>query len=210
MDVHVPRRFEHRQPLAKRAPAKKRKPHGGTFAFPQIFQSPQLIIKQSWLEGSGRFQAALVHAAPGAAGVLCSDSYVSVHAPAEQREILEAAWLAQNSKWATYYQLLTSGQFAACIPKPLEGELRSLPLPEPRRGLLDGIKTVADVDNRIRELLSFKESEWALIEDLFAFTLPDFKAMPTRLAAGPRCENLKQMRLPNRTWSNTRSSSSGF
>ena len=50
-----------------------------------------------------------------------------------------------------------------------------MPLPEPRHGLLNEIRNVADVDNRIRELLGFKESEWALIEDLFEFTLPDFK-----------------------------------
>ncbi len=142
---------------------------------PEIFKSPQLLIKQSWVVGVGRFQAAIVDAPPGDEGVICSDSYVSVHAPAERHEILEAAWLAQNSKWATYYQLLTSGRFAAFLPQPLEDELRSLPLPEPRPGLLDGIKTVGDVDNRIRDLLNFKESEWALIEDLFEFTLPEFK-----------------------------------
>ncbi|MCW5552346.1 MAG: N-6 DNA methylase [Verrucomicrobiae bacterium] len=142
---------------------------------PQIFQSPQLIIKQSWLEGPGRFQAALVDTPPEDEGVLCSDSYVTVHAPPEHREILEAAWLAQNSKWATYYQLLTSGRFGAFLPQPLEDELRSLPLPEPSPGLLDGIKSLADADNRIRALIRFKESEWTLIEDLFEFTLPDFK-----------------------------------
>jgi len=71
--------------------------------------------------------------------------------------------------------LLTSGQFAAFIPKPVEEELRRVPLPELRTGLLDGIKKIEDVDERIRELLRFKDSEWALIEDLFEFTLPDFK-----------------------------------
>lgn len=154
---------ENKDPMAERART------------PQIFQSPQLIIKQSWLEGPGRFQAALVDAPLGDEGVLCSDSYVSVHAPLECSEILEAAWLAQNSKWAAYYQLLTSGQFAAFIPKPIEEELRKVPLPEPRVGLLDGIKNLADVDQRIREAFRFKESEWTLIEDLFEFTLPDFK-----------------------------------
>jgi hypothetical protein len=141
----------------------------------RAFQLPQLIVKQSWVVERKRFQAALVKSSSGIGGVLCSDSYVSVHAPEERREILEAAWLAQNSKWATYYQLLTSGQFAAFIPKPIEVELRSLPLPKPRPGLLEGIKAVADVDARIHELFGFKESEWALIEDLFEFTLPDFK-----------------------------------
>lgn len=142
---------------------------------PQIFRSPQLIIKQSWLEAQGRFQAALVDASPETEGVLCSDSYVSVHAPAERGDILEAAWLAQNSKWATYYQLLTSGRFAAFIPQPLEDELRRLPLPAPSPSLLDGIKNLEDVDARVRGFFNFKESEWALIEDLFGFTLPDFK-----------------------------------
>jgi hypothetical protein len=142
---------------------------------PQLFQSPQLIIKQSWLEGSSRFQAALVEAPPGGEGVLCSDSYVTVHTSAERRDILEAAWLTQNSKLATYYQLLTSGQFAAFIPKPIEEELRRVPLPESRTDLLQGIKKLEEVDERIRELFHFKDNEWMLIEDLFEFTLPDFK-----------------------------------
>jgi hypothetical protein len=139
------------------------------------FQLPQLIVKQSWLVKHKRFQATMVNSSPEIGGVLCSDSYVSVHAPEEQRKVLEAAWLALNSKWATYYQLLTSGQFAAFIPKPIEAELRQMPLPEPREGLLDGINSLKDVDKRIREAFRLKEAEWALIEDLFEFTLPDFK-----------------------------------
>jgi methylase of polypeptide subunit release factors len=139
------------------------------------FQLPQLVVKQSWVAERKRFQAALVESTSETGGILCSDSYVSMHAPESCPGVLEAIWLAQNSKWATYYQLLTSGRFAAFIPQPLEEELRRLPLPPPSPSLLSGVKSPEDVDQRIRLLFNFKESEWVLIEDLFEFTLPDFK-----------------------------------
>lgn len=139
------------------------------------FNLPQLIIKQSWLAGPGRFRAVIVQSTKHLGGALCSDSYVSVSSLAGDRALLDTICLAFNSKFVTYYQLLTSGQFAAFIPKPLEKELRGVPLPEVKPGALDGLKSFEDVDSRSLDLYGFKPVERILIDDLFTYTLPDFK-----------------------------------
>jgi len=142
---------------------------------PGLFAVAQLIVKQSWLAETGRFQAAMVQTSHVSDGCLCSDSYVSVSADRELTSHLHAACLVFNSSFATYYQLLTSGRLAAFIPIPLESELRRIPLPMARDGVLKGLTTHEEIDRRVNELFGFKPAERILIEDLFEFTLPDFK-----------------------------------
>ena len=138
------------------------------------FEVPQLIIKKSWTTKSGRFRAAIIES-DDKKGALCSDSYISVHVSDEFSFFLEAVCLSYNSKLAVYYLLLTSGQLAAYRPSPLGEQLLNVPLPEPRPGLLQGLTTFDDVDTRLREVFSFKDAEWVLIDDLVRYTLPDFK-----------------------------------
>jgi hypothetical protein len=88
---------------------------------------------------------------------------------------LEAACLAYNSKLAVYFMLLSSGRFAAYRQESLAEDLLRVPLPEVGEGLLEELNNFDDVDNRVRTLFRLKPAEWALIEDLFDFTLPDFK-----------------------------------
>ncbi|NEP80897.1 MAG: SAM-dependent DNA methyltransferase, partial [Okeania sp. SIO3B3] len=141
------------------------------------FDLPQLIIKQSWQTKSRRFQAAITELKSSAnQGIICSNSYVSVHVSQEELvSILETACLCYNSKFAVYYLFLTNGSFAFYIPKVGVEDLLHLPIPEPRKRLLLNTKTIEDVDRHINEAFAFKESEWVLIEDLFNYTLPDFK-----------------------------------
>jgi hypothetical protein len=139
------------------------------------FDLPQLIIKQSWLNGPGRFRAAIVDSFKSSGGILCSDSYVSVCSLTGDRSLLETICLSFNSSFATYYQLMTSGRFAAFIPQPLEKELRAVPLPEVSPNILDGIVSFEEIDSRALDLYGFKPIERILIDDLFTFTLPDFK-----------------------------------
>lgn len=138
------------------------------------FELPQLIIKKSWTTKVGRFRAAISES-EGMRGAICSDSYISVHVSGESSSFLDAACLAYNSKLAVYYLLLTSGQLAAYRPSPLGEQLLNVPIPEPRPGLLQGLTTFDDVDIRLREMFSFKDAEWVLIDDLTQYTLPDFK-----------------------------------
>ena len=138
------------------------------------FEWPQLIIKQSWQKGASRFQARLTQSS-GREGAVCTQSYVTVHTSAPQSSLLESACLVFNSIFATYYLLLTSGRFATYRPEPLTEELTAVPLPRARRGLLDDINSVRDIDMRVFEAFGFRDAEQVLIEDLFNVTLPDFQ-----------------------------------
>lgn len=139
------------------------------------FVSPQLIVKQGWQVDRRRFLAALNGSTDPAAGILCSQSYVSIHAAHEAYQHLEAACLSYNSILAVYYLFLTSYRLATYRPEPLVNELLSVPLPEPCPDVLAGLTTFDDVDERVRRLFSFKPAEWTLIKDLVRFTLADFK-----------------------------------
>jgi hypothetical protein len=161
------------------------------------FRVPQLVVKQSWQEGVGRFQAALT-ATVGQEGVLFNQSYLSAHADAGHTEFLESACLSYNSILAVYYLLLTSSRFASYRPEPLVEELLRVPIPEPQKGLLEGIRKPSDVDARVREAFGFKNAEWVLVEDLFNVTLPDFKGdanSPGRLPTQRHEASIKEPEL---------------
>jgi hypothetical protein len=108
-------------------------------------------------------------------GVLCPNSYISIHAEEQDRAILEAACLSYNSNLAVYYLLLHSGRFASYRPSINMPELLAVPCPEPGTGLLDGVQKFTDIDQRVRESFRFKEAEWVLVDDALRYTLPDFK-----------------------------------
>jgi hypothetical protein len=139
------------------------------------FESPQMILKQAWLQGDGRFEAAMVEPDDKGRGALCSESFVSVHVREDWRSRLEAACLSYNSKIAVYYLLLTSGRFASYRPEPNTDDLLRVPIPESRGHPLEDIVTKEALDQRVREAFALRDSEWALVEDLFNYTLPDFK-----------------------------------
>jgi hypothetical protein len=139
------------------------------------FQLPQLIVKQGWTVDVGRFRAVVAATSPDAMGVICSQSCISAHAPANKGSVLESAALSYNSVLAVYFLLLTSGRLASYRPEPLVTEMRSVPIVEVSAGVLEGLKSFQDVDDRTRRLFGLKDAEWVLVEDLFGYTLPDFK-----------------------------------
>ena len=71
----------------------------------EAFSWPQLIVKLSWNKSIGRFQARL-NISQDETGILCNQSYVSVHT---KQSVLEAACVSHNSKVAMYFYFLTSG-----------------------------------------------------------------------------------------------------
>jgi len=139
------------------------------------FELPQMILKLSWQKSSGRFRAVIIEANNINQGIICSESYVSIHIPESDISQLNAACLSYNSKLAVYYLLLSSGRFASYIPEVNVDDLLRVPIPELSVGDLQNIKTFEDIDERIRQAFEFKDSEWLLINDLFNYTLPDFK-----------------------------------
>lgn len=136
------------------------------------FQPPQLIIKQSWQIESARFKAALNLSDES---ILCNRSYVSVHADQDHQHILDTACLTYNSQVAVYHLLLSSVRFSSYRPEPRVTEVLSVPLPICEPGILKGLKNLADVDRRTFDAFNLKQTEQILIEDLFQYTLPDFK-----------------------------------
>ncbi len=139
------------------------------------FQLPQMILKLSWQKNSGRFSSVIIEPDNTNQGIICSESYVSIHIPEKYISQLNAACLAYNSKLAVYYLLLSSGRFASYIPEINVNDLLRVPIPKLSVGELHNIKTINDIDERIRQAFEFKDSEWVLINDLFNYTLPDFK-----------------------------------
>ena len=159
------------------------------------FELPQMLIKQSWQARDKRFRSVIVRSS--GKGVMCSGSYVSVHA--DDSAVLDAACLSYNSKVAVYYLLLTSGRFAFYRAKANEADLLEVPIPALRPDLLKGIAPFdfEEMDRRCFQALGLKESERILIEDLFEYTLQDFKGRTdspgrkatTRTASGLECDS---------------------
>ena len=104
-------------------------------------------------------------------GVLCNQSYLSVHA---DQAVLEAACLSHNSVMAVYYHFLTSGRFAAYRPKLSKDEILELPIPLPELNLINGLESYGDLDALVFDLFELNAAERVLIEDLIDYTLADF------------------------------------
>ena len=143
------------------------------------FDLPQLILKKAWQFTSGRVKAVMTESDTHTGGIVCTQSYVSVHAESEYEAWLQSACLSYNSVLAVYFLLLTSGRLASYRPEALVDEILAVPMPEPEHGVLDNLETSEQVDTRIRRAFDFKDSEWLLVEDLCEYTIPDFKGDET-------------------------------
>lgn len=140
------------------------------------FKLPQMILKLGWRKGeAGRFRAALVKSNEKLGPVICSSIYISVNVPIEYESLLESACISLNSIIAVYFSLLSSGRFAFYRPSPNKENLLRIPIPKCKRGMLKEIETIEEVDLRVRRLFGLKDAEWILVEDLFNYTLQDFK-----------------------------------
>jgi hypothetical protein len=136
------------------------------------FDLPQLILKQGWTIASGRFRAAITSPASDSKGVICNQSYITVHG---DLPCLTSAVLTYNSLLAVHYLLLTSGRLASYRPEPLVEETRRVPLVTFADDAPTKVASLQDIDELVCKTFGFHEAEWALVEDLFRFTLPDFK-----------------------------------
>lgn len=144
--------------------------------FPKLFGTPQILIPQSWKSEQSRYRAIKINPDRKNRGALCTQSYLSVVGLTEQgNKGIESAWIIFNSKIAVYHQLLTSGRMASYRPESLVKELKLVPLPRFDESLVSAIKTPEDCDLAVKQTLNLKSAEQVLVEDLFDFTLPDFK-----------------------------------
>ena len=136
----------------------------------RAFEWPQLILKRSWTKPSGRFQAR-IPISTDRAGVVCNQSYVSVHA---DEAMLNAAAVAYNSRLAVYFYFLTSGRFAAYRPKLAATEVLEIPLALPGPTATNVVREFSEIDVLAFEMFNLKESEKVLVEDAIDYTLGDF------------------------------------
>ena len=134
------------------------------------FNYPQLILKRSWTRRPGRFQARIPHSSDRA-GVVCNQSYVSVHA---DESVLSVAAVAFNSKIAVYLYFLTSGRFAAYRPKLAAPEVLDVPLSLPGPTFARPVRKYSDIDAMAFDLFDLKDSERVLVDDAINYTLSDF------------------------------------
>jgi hypothetical protein len=161
-----------------------------------VFEPPQLILNQSW-EAGGRFKAFMVVPDSTNRGIIPTLNYVTVHATEGAERELEAACLSHNSMLAIYFLFLTSGQCSTYRPKAIVQEVLAVPIPEARKGLLDGLKGYDDLDQRAKTAFGLSEVEWVLVEDLFQQTIPHFKGGMTHngrdrtTGPGPSSEHLR-------------------
>jgi hypothetical protein len=111
--------------------------------------------------------------------IICSKSYITISSNPEKYSILQAACLSYSSKLAVYYLMLSSGRFATYRQEPNIEDLLKVPIPKYSEGITDNLEDFNDVDHKIYNAFSLKESEIVLIEDLSEYTLPDFKGNST-------------------------------
>jgi type I restriction-modification system DNA methylase subunit len=157
------------------------------------FITPQLILKASWTKENGRFRAVVVDAPDNQNGAICSQSYVSISGRGLTREQFEAAALMFNSQLTTFLLLLTSRRFAFYRPEPLVEDMMMLPLLAAQPRLLEGLENnFEEIDNRVRRLFQLEDAEWALVEDLCGFTLPDYQGDGSTFGYRPTSRKLNK------------------
>ena len=132
------------------------------------FELPQLIIKQSILKSVGRFHAQLVNAKREQRGIICTQSYVSVHQFRNGDGWLRSASLAFRSRLSAYFLALTS-RLAFDRGEALSGDMLDVPIPAPNPTLVAGDIDLEEVDILVEQAFALKEPERALIGDLLDF-----------------------------------------
>lgn len=153
----------------------------GTSTILNTFKPSQVFLKLGWTQENQRFQAAYVENS-GEEGVLCSSAYFNIQS--EQVDLLKSITLTYNSRFATYYLLLTNGRFAFYRPEPSGESFWQVPIPTILEKHFEELQTLnkkdraaalKKLDKIVLNALGLNESEKLLVDDLFNYTLPDFK-----------------------------------
>jgi hypothetical protein len=137
-----------------------------------------VIIKESWTVEAKRFKGVLVKAAsPGANKLLFSQSFSGIRSLGAGGYDINSIALAINSILAVYYFLLTGARMGSYRPTLLLDDIREFPLPECAQVSMRELSAMTEgaIDGRVKEIYGLKDAEWVLVEDLFKYTLRDFK-----------------------------------
>jgi hypothetical protein len=136
------------------------------------FKNPQLLVKQSFVAGLGRFRAARVLSSDPDWGVICKKTYLSVRDMSVDCRHIDAACAAYNSSIGTYFLFMTSSRLGHYITEVLTKELVELPIP-PGRFDLSLYRTFDEIDNVVQQAFALSKADRIIVDEFLKFSLPD-------------------------------------
>jgi hypothetical protein len=146
------------------------------------FESPQILLKQSFEATTRRMRAAIVKQASHSNLTICREAYVSCHDRSDDARHIRGACIVYNSEFAVCFFALTCGRFPLYNSNVPAKELIRLPLAEePQCFDLSAFSSFEEIDLAAREILKLTEAESILVDDFVHFSLPDL----LRKALGP-------------------------
>lgn len=139
------------------------------------YQLPLLIMKESWSTDSFRFRSVVVTPTDTVNVLLFSQSFYGIAGPSE--ETLASLALTLRSSLAVHFFYMSSGRLASYRPTIRQADLGQLPIAGKADVTFSTLATASDetIDKLVFQLYSLSESEKALVEDFFLYTLEDFK-----------------------------------
>jgi hypothetical protein len=136
------------------------------------FSNPQLLVKQSYVSGLGRFRAARVRSSDPDWGVVCKETYLSVRDLSDEGRHVDAACLAYNSFIGTYFLFMTSSRLGHYITEVPTKELMELPIP-PGPIDLSLYRTFDEIDNFVGQAFALSKADQTIVDEFLKFSLPD-------------------------------------
>ena len=140
---------------------------------------PLLLIKQSWTAGARRFKTVLVEPGdrPTEKKLLFSESFNGIRCTKKNGYDINSISLIINSIFAVYYFMLTGARMGSYRPTVLLLDIRDFPLPPQINVPPQELARMSerDIDKCVMHAYGLRESERILVDDLFRYTLSDFK-----------------------------------
>jgi len=136
------------------------------------FKNPQLLVKQSFVAGLGRFRAVRVLSKDPDWGVVCKETYLSVRDMSDDGRHINAACAAYNSFIGTYFLFMTSSRLGHYITEVLTKELVELPIP-PGVFDLSLYGTFDEIDNVVQKAFALSKADRIIVDEFLKFSLPD-------------------------------------
>ena len=142
-----------------------------------IYNLPLVLMKESWTVEAKRFKAVLVEGSSGGDKLLFSQSFNGIRVLSSSKCEMGTIGLAMNSTLAVYFFLLTGARMGNYRPTLLVDDVREFPLPEKADVTIADLAGMTEdaVDSNTKKIYKLNDAEWVLVDDLFSFTLRDFK-----------------------------------
>lgn len=136
------------------------------------FKNPQLMIKASFVSSLNRFRAARVRSCDPEWGLVCKKTYVTVRDMTTKADHIDAACLAYNSLFATYFLFMTSSRLGHYITEVPAKELINLPLPNLSTDIHQ-FNSFEEIDDVVRSAFALTKADEILIDEFLKLSLPD-------------------------------------